>query len=160
MVDTGNSVAYAGFWRRFAGYLIDAILISVVELVIFIPAVALVGIGAFTSAIDADADSLPGLIFLAIGAYLFIILISVILNWLYFALMESSARGATIGKMAVGIRVTDLHGGRISFGRATGRYFSKIISGMILMIGYIMAAFTDRKQALHDLIAGTLVVHD
>jgi uncharacterized RDD family membrane protein YckC len=60
--------------------------------------------------------------------------------------------------MALGIRVTDLDGGRISFGRATGRYFGKILSGLILGIGFLMAAFTERKQALHDLLAGTLVV--
>jgi uncharacterized RDD family membrane protein YckC len=60
--------------------------------------------------------------------------------------------------MAIGIKVTDLNGNRISFGRATGRYFAKILSGMILMIGYIMAGFTEKKQALHDMIASCLVV--
>jgi uncharacterized RDD family membrane protein YckC len=81
-------------------------------------------------------------------------------GWLYFALMESSAKGATLGKMALGLRVTDLSGNRISFGRATGRYFGKIVSGMIFSIGYIMAGFTQQKQALHDIMAGCLVVRN
>ena len=85
-------------------------------------------------------------------------LVAVVVTWLYFALMESSARGATVGKLILGLRVVDDQGARISFLRATGRFFAKIISGIILLIGYIMAAFTDRKRALHDIIAGTLVV--
>jgi uncharacterized RDD family membrane protein YckC len=160
MAEGIQPVSYAGFWRRFAAHLIDSILISVVEFVIFIPALALVGIGVFTTAMEADPESLVGLVMIAVGAYFVTILLSIILGWLYYALMESSARGATVGKLVLGIRVTDPSGGRISFGRATVRYFSKIISAMILMIGYIMAAFTDRKQALHDIIAGTLVVVD
>ena len=77
--------------------------------------------------------------------------------WLYFAIMESSAKQGTLGKMAVGLVVTDKRGKRLTFGRATGRYFAKWISGKILIIGYIMAAFTEKKQALHDIIAGTMV---
>ena len=72
--------------------------------------------------------------------------------------MQSSSRQATLGKMALGIKVTSLDGERISFLRATGRYFATILSSLLLMIGYIMAAFTQRKQALHDMIASTLVV--
>ena len=73
--------------------------------------------------------------------------------------MESSARQATYGKSAMSPRVTNLDGQRISFGHATGRFFAKIVSGMIpFAIGFLMAAFTERKQALHDLIAGTLVL--
>ena len=79
-------------------------------------------------------------------------------EWVYFAYQESSEAQATIGKRAMGIMVTDGEGNRISFGRATGRYFAKIISGLILLIGFIMIAFTRRKQGLHDMIANTLVV--
>jgi len=78
--------------------------------------------------------------------------------WIYEAAMESSAKQATVGKMVLGLKVTDLEGHRISFARATGRHFAKLISAMILLIGYIMAGFNERKQALHDMIAGTLVV--
>jgi uncharacterized RDD family membrane protein YckC len=74
--------------------------------------------------------------------------------------MESSARGATLGKMALGLRVVDLNGDRIGFGRATGRYFGKIVSGLILGIGYFMAAFTQQKQALHDIMAGCLIIRN
>jgi uncharacterized RDD family membrane protein YckC len=72
--------------------------------------------------------------------------------------MESSARQATLGKMAVGIKVTDEAGARISFGRAVGRYFGKFVSTIILLIGFLMVAFTEKKQGLHDKLAGTLVV--
>ena len=78
-------------------------------------------------------------------------------SWIYEVAMESSAKQATVGKMALGLKVTDLEGRRISFARATGRHFAKLISGMIFLVGYIMAGFTQRKQALHDMIAGTLV---
>jgi uncharacterized RDD family membrane protein YckC len=80
-------------------------------------------------------------------------------GWLYFALMESSSKQGTLGKMALSIMVTDVNGNRITFGRATGRYFGKFLSGLILYIGYIMVAFTEKKQGLHDMIAGTLVVN-
>lgn len=80
------------------------------------------------------------------------------IGWLYFALMESSERGATLGKMALGLRVVTSDGQRLSFLNATGRYFAKIISAIILFIGFIMIGFTDRKRGLHDMIAGTLVI--
>ena len=79
--------------------------------------------------------------------------------WLYFGFMESSAWQATLGKRAVGIMVTDLDGHRISFARASGRYFASLLSQMIIYIGYIIGAFTERKQTLHDLIVSTVVVH-
>lgn len=83
---------------------------------------------------------------------------TVILTWLYYALLESSAKQGTLGKVILGMKVVDYNNQRISFARATGRYFSKIISTIILMIGFIMIAFTSRKQGLHDMIARTLVI--
>jgi uncharacterized RDD family membrane protein YckC len=83
---------------------------------------------------------------------------STLVNWLYAALLESSSHQATLGKMALGLKVTDLEGRRISFVRATGRHFAKILSGMVLFIGFIMVGFTRRKQGLHDMVAGTLVI--
>lgn len=77
--------------------------------------------------------------------------------WIYEALMLSSQYQATLGKMIFGMKVTDLAGNRISFGRATGRHFAKILSGLVLCIGYIMVGITERKQGLHDILAGTLV---
>ena len=85
--------------------------------------------------------------------------ITVVVTWLYFAYLESSDRQATLGKMALGLFVTDLQGQRITFARATGRFFAKFITGLIpFFIGYIMAAFTEKRQALHDIIAGCLVL--
>jgi len=84
--------------------------------------------------------------------------ISLAIGWLYFALLESSERGATVGKMVMGLRVVTSDGRRLSFMNATGRYFAKILSAIILCIGFIMVAFTDKKRGLHDIIAGTLVI--
>jgi len=85
-------------------------------------------------------------------------LITVVIDWLYFAVQESGAKQATPGKNMMGLRVTDLDGQRISFGRASGRYFGKLLSALILYVGFMMAGFTERKQALHDMLAGCLVV--
>jgi uncharacterized RDD family membrane protein YckC len=85
-------------------------------------------------------------------------LVNLVVNWLYFALMESSSWQATLGKRAVGVKVINEQGSRVSFITATIRYIGKIVSGAILLIGYIMAAFTAKKQALHDMIATTYVV--
>ena len=74
--------------------------------------------------------------------------------------MDSSSKQGTLGKMAIGIKVTDLEGKRITFGRATGRHFGKYLSYFTMYIGYLMAAFTQKRQALHDIIAGTLVLED
>jgi uncharacterized RDD family membrane protein YckC len=81
-------------------------------------------------------------------------------SWLYEALLLSSPWQATLGKLALGLRVTDEYGQRISFLRATGRHFAKYLSWMTIFIGFIMVAFTERRQALHDFIAGTLVWRD
>ncbi len=131
---------YAGFWRRVAASLIDGLLISAVT--------APITLVTFSSYTDPGNQ--------AAGAPYYPII--TIAQWLYFALMESSSKQATLGKMALGIRVTDLNGNRIGFGKATGRYFGKILSGLILGIGFLMVAFTERKQGLHDMLAGTLVV--
>jgi uncharacterized RDD family membrane protein YckC len=82
---------------------------------------------------------------------------SIALGWLYWAFMESSSKQATLGKMALGVIVTDYKGRRVSFGRATGRQLARFISSFLL-IGYIMAGFTEKKQALHDMVAECLVV--
>ena len=82
----------------------------------------------------------------------------IVVVWLYHALMESSSYQATLGKMALGLKVTDSNGQQISFLTATGRYFAKIISALICCIGFMMAGWTQQKQGLHDMMAGTLVV--
>ena len=120
----------------------------------------MVGAGAFLSTESMDESGMSE----GVGAGMAVLpvlggLAIFVVSWLYFALMEASARGATLGKMALGIKVTDLNGGRISFGRASGRFFGKILSGAIFYIGYFMAGFTARKQALHDMLAGCLVIN-
>jgi uncharacterized RDD family membrane protein YckC len=90
--------------------------------------------------------------------FIFGFVVEIVGAWLYFALQESSEYQATLGKRALKIYVTDLQGRRLTFGQATGRYFAKIISTITLGIGYIMVGFTQKKQGLHDMIAGTLVL--
>lgn len=147
---------YAGFWRRFLALLVDGVLLNIALYVI-----DTASDGAIYQQVTTYSRS-PyeyGYSFGVNVQYTFLgWLISVVGGWLYFALMESSGSQATLGKMALGVVVTDLQGDRIAFGRATGRYFGKFISAIILLIGFLMAAFTQRKQALHDLIAGTLVM--
>lgn len=147
---------YAGFWRRFVAYLIDKLILSVLSLILILPLLAIIGLGAMTNP-DFGSESSVGLLMALIGAYFTFIVLIVVAEWLYFSLMESK-KGATLGKMAMSIRVTDLQGSPISFGRASGRYFGKILSGLILGIGYLMAGWTQQKQALHDILAGCLVV--
>jgi len=133
---------YGGFWRRVGASIIDSLsLYAVMFVVILALAVGEAG---------NEADSA--------AAGLWAVLASNAFAWLYSALLESSSRQATLGKMAFGIRVTDLNGQRIGFGRATGRYFGKIVSSITFGIGFVMAGFTRRRQALHDKIAGTLVL--
>lgn len=140
----GKSIEYAGFWRRVGAYLIDQFLLFVVVFILS----AIFGFAFFTVANPNSAD--PGSMYGAI--------LGVVISWLYYALMESSEKQATFGKQALGLVVTSTDHKRISFGQATGRYFARIISSLILGIGYLMVAFTEKKQGLHDMIASTLVV--
>ncbi len=143
------AVRYGGFWMRFVAALIDGIL---VQLVVF-PVAAVLGamIGLAGGAVDMPGIGIHMVRFIIGGT------IGLLGGWIYEAAMESSSKQATLGKMALGLKVTDLERRRISFARASGRHFAKLISGMIFLVGYIMAGFTQRKQALHDMIAGTLV---
>jgi len=121
---------YAGFWKRVAAALLDWLILgTVMEMVSNLPVIG-------------HVDGAPELV----------------IAWLYHAYLESSEYQATVGKMALGIVVTDLHGGRVSFGRATARFFAKLLSVITFFVGFIMAAFTERKQTLHDLVAECLVL--
>ena len=119
---------YAAFWERFVAQVIDAVILSVATGTVF---TATFGAG------------------MAIGFFA---------PWLYEAFMTSSEWQATVGKRVMSIVVTDLNGNRMSFARATGRHFAKYISVFLLGIGFVIAAFTAKKQALHDMIAETLVM--
>ncbi|MBF0136406.1 MAG: RDD family protein [Magnetococcus sp. DMHC-1] len=136
-------VSYAGFWIRLAATFYDS-------LIMFIPAL----IAGFALALAS-----PALLVKSPGTEAALNLFSIILGWLYAALMESSAKQATLGKMLLKIKVTDLSGNPISFGKASGRYFGKIVSYILLGIGFFMAGWTEKKQGLHDKMAGCLVVN-
>ncbi|HEY9176978.1 MAG TPA: RDD family protein [Flavipsychrobacter sp.] len=131
----GQHVQYAGFWARVAAFIIDALILMLPKLLI-------------TFLID-------GRFFNASG---WTNIVTLVVDWLYFAGLESGANQATIGKRLLDIMVVDVNGNRIGFWRATGRYFSKILSAIILLIGFIMVGFDTRKQGLHDKIADTFVV--
>src|SRR6266478_5696656 len=143
-----TGVSYGGFWVRVVAAIIDAIILRVV--------VAPVGMifGGLGMAGTLSGIHHTGLGILGGGITIILLVFG---SWLYEAFMESSSYQATLGKMIFGMRVTDLNGNRISFERATGRHFAKWLSTMILGIGYVMVGFTERKQGLHDLLAGTLV---
>jgi uncharacterized RDD family membrane protein YckC len=124
------SQPYGGFWIRALAWIIDVLIVGLI----------------FPIAFAAG----PGFHIVGTGLGFFG-------GWLYEALLTSSSLQGTVGKIVVGLRVTDLQGQRISFGRATGRHFAKYLSALLLGIGYLMVAFTEKKQGLHDMIAGTLV---
>jgi uncharacterized RDD family membrane protein YckC len=131
-------MTYAGFWLRLVAYLIDWVIVEVV-----------VWAATFVVAAGGSDEETMNLVAGGIG---------LLLGLLYWAILESSPRQATLGKMAVGLKVTDLQGNRISFARAIGRTLAKLLSTLIFMIGWLMAGWTEKKQGLHDKIAGTLVV--
>jgi uncharacterized RDD family membrane protein YckC len=157
-----TAVSYAGFWKRVLAYLIDAFVLYFPFSLLEIPfgmRKAYEVLNQKVLAADTDLHA-------AVQAYQnFYIeqwpyfLTTLVLGWLYFAVCESSSWQATIGKLALGMRVTDLHGARISFGRALGRYGGKLISGFIFCVGFLLVAFTQRKQGLHDMLANTLVLN-
>jgi uncharacterized RDD family membrane protein YckC len=155
-----RGVAYAGFWLRFVAYIIDGFVSGLAFLILLIPLFILTGAGAALSKIGSgeDIDNVAAA-FLSIGFLLGFFGIIFLVSWLYYALSESSSWQATLGKKMLNLKVTDMTGQPISFGRASGRFFAKIITGMIpLMIGYIIAGFTEKKQAIHDMIASCLVL--
>lgn len=136
---------YSGAFRRLFAYMIDG-------------AVIIGGYLLFAAILRLTLFTGPLLALPMVGLWYFSGLIS--FAWLYFALQESSKWQATVGKRALGIKVVGLDGKRISFGRATVRHFSKMLSRMILMIGFLMVIWTKKKQGLHDMIASTLVVRE
>jgi len=151
----GGEVVYAGFWKRVAAYLIDAFVIGIVTQV-----VQLVVMGLFFG-ISASSMGNPETMFASGTGILFVVALYAVplaLNAAYYAAFHASSKQATLGKMAVGIKVVRTDGTRISLARGVGRFFATILSSLIIGIGFLMAAFTERKQALHDMVCDTLVV--
>jgi uncharacterized RDD family membrane protein YckC len=155
------SANYASFGARLLAVIIDVIIIGVLQSVVIGPILGMLGLG-IASQVDSSGniseEQAIGMVGAAMAAMGSITLIAWAISILYFAIMESSKAQASVGKMALGIKVTDMDGNKISFGKGLLRSIGRIISQMILFIGYLMAAFTEKKQALHDMIAGTLVV--
>jgi uncharacterized RDD family membrane protein YckC len=150
---------YAGFWLRVVAHLIDDLLLGIGIGILVLIGVAMVGVDSIRSMVEGmkgEDFQMPGSL---ISAIFFVPLASIVMVWIYNASMESSQHQGTLGKVALGLIVTDSQGRPIGFGHATGGYFAKIITGLIpLGIGYAMAGFTEKKQALHDMIAGCLVL--
>ena len=157
----GGHVVYSGLWKRFAASVLDGMVTGVASYAIGLPILFAAGLG--TAAFDpgSAAGSAPdAMAFLALGAY-YVVMLGV--PALYFAWMHSSDNKASLGKMAVGAKVVRGDGSRIGFGRALGRYFAylaftMLTCGLGVLISGLMAAFTERKQALHDMICDTVVV--
>lgn len=148
---------YASFWARAGAWLID-------QLVIGIPynLLTAVFVSSKQPTVTSTKDNAGNVTLHWHGPWgTFVLLLAgvVVITWLYTAILLSSSRQATVGKMALGLVVTDEAGRRISFARASGRYFAGLLNGLTLGVGYLMVIWTDRKQALSDKIAGTLVAY-
>lgn len=154
-IDT-NDVVDAGFWRRWAALFLDQLILGAAFYGLAFVVIIGAGIaGGFGWLESIDADAPPAAI---IVAYFGFIALYYVGAGLYFSLMESSRHQATLGKLALGIKAVDARGQRLSFGHAAGRWFAASLSYLTLYIGFLLAAFTRRKRALHDMVADTLVV--
>lgn len=150
----GGEVVYAGFRKRLAAYAIDSFLVGIAFYAVFMVALIAGGVGMGGLMNMSDATLAPGFLLVMGLAYLSYPLIS----GLYYVLMESSGHQATLGKLAVGIKVTDSAGRQLSRGSALARWASHLLNYLTLYIGYLMIAFTDRKRGLHDMVVDSLVV--
>ncbi|MGN0024081.1 MAG: RDD family protein [Candidatus Avelusimicrobium sp.] len=146
---------YAGFWRRAVALLVDSLIIGIISSILYI---TVLGTQVFKLIVQNPQTSDPKNILSIMGSMILFQILAFIFFWLYFALQESSKSQATLGKRVMGLKVVGADGGRISFGRATGRTLGKLVSNMTLYFGYYMAGFTKKRQALHDLMADTFVV--
>ena len=151
--------SYAGFWLRVVAAIVDGIILGI--------PLGMIGFALIISAVPFIAHTQDPMAVVAtiLPRIFFLLVIYLVATWLYWALMESSSWQATLGKKALGLRVTDLAGARPTFGRASGRFFAgrgigcvPSIGGLYFLIDCIMAGFTEKKQALHDIIASCLVI--
>lgn len=144
---------YAGFWRRVAAWLIDALLIAALDAA-FTLSFGTWLLVAWAALGGTNDPAMTRLVDLGLQPF------GIVLAWLYFAVCETSRWRATPGKLALGLRVVDACGRRVGFARASARCFGKILSVLLLGIGFLLAGWTARKQALHDLLAGCCVVRN
>jgi len=150
----GSEPIYAGFWLRLVAFIMDFFVAGAVAIPIaLIGAVPLI---FFSAAAESDPNEVMKVMSTAYTAvYVFAIFSA---SWFYFIVFECSKLQATPGKLVLGLRVTDEHGQRITFLRSVSRTLGKILSAVPLCIGFVLAGLTPRKQSLHDLIAGCMVV--
>ncbi|HEV2095566.1 MAG TPA: RDD family protein, partial [Chthoniobacterales bacterium] len=135
---------YAGFWIRFLAYLIDGVILGITGffLGLMIGIVTRLGVDHETSGVAGGAAGL----------------LNFVLGFLYFTMFWSSAMQASLGQKICGLSVITTEGEQLSYLNAVGRYFGLVLSFLILCIGVLMVAFTERKQGLHDMLAGTYVI--
>lgn len=145
--EDAGTTTYANFGRRAVAFGIDS-------LIVFAGSALLVVFIMFVSTGGSEGSMKPNEIEALSNALGFLV------PWLYFAMNESAPAQATWGKQVMNLKVTGMNGRKIGFWKATGRHFGRIISGGLLLLGYIMAAFTEKHQSLHDIMAGCLVVED
>jgi uncharacterized RDD family membrane protein YckC len=163
------AAAYAGFWLRFVAAIIDGLVIGVpIGILVFMSIASMLPTIMHTAQQNSQ-DPRVAMAFVAtiLPRIFFLLVVALAGGWLYWGLMESSSWQATLGKKALGLYVTDLSGNRPTFGRASGRYFAgrgisyvPSIGGLYYLVDCIVAGFTERKQALHDMIAGCLVLRN
>jgi len=156
----GGEIVHAGFWKRVAANVIDSFVIGIVTTVIMLIMFPVLGIGlvGMRGALERFADNSEALDVGFALIHLLQYLVSFVLTATYYIWLHASSRKATLGKMAVGIKVVRMSGERISVARSIGRYFAFVLNFITMGIGFIMAGLTQRKQALHDMICDTLVV--
>ena len=149
---------YGGFWIRLLAHLIDHVILGAVAAPLFfimiLPAIGRI----IREAQQNQEPPSPELIVTIVSSVFVYIALAFVGQWLYEALLTSSSWQGTIGKRVLRLKVVDEAGNQIGFGRATGRFFAKILSSMFFCIGFIMIGFTDRKRGLHDMLAGTVVM--
>jgi len=148
---------YGGFWLRLLAHLIDHVILGAIAAPLFFMLV-LPSIVRVINEAERNREPSPELIIAIVSSVFIYIVLAFVGQWLYEALLTSSSWQATLGKRVLQLKVTDELGNRIGFGRATGRFFAKILSSMFFCIGFIMVGLTDRKRGLHDMLAGTLVM--
>ena len=159
-----ETTEYAGFWMRFLALIIDMIVVNFLLYLFILPILGAVGLGFIIPVLEgmdagymSSGDALT-MLFAAIAVLVPIVILSNVIVILYYTIMEASKYQATFGKMALGLIVTDQDGNKLDFMRSLIRQLAKMISSAICLIGYLMAGFTSKKQALHDIIAGALVI--
>lgn len=152
--ETQENIRYSGFWIRFGAGFIDSVIIALSTLLFWI--IFFISLFKFGNSdiIKPESEEYQPLLLVLPT------LIGIIFQWLYFVLQYCSKSMATLGMKAMGIRICDERYERLSFWHATGRWFAEILSGLTLYIGYIMIAFTAKKQGLHDIVAKTYVIRD